>query len=1016
MADKLKTAVTAIEKKWEASACVFLPGIPAFALIFFGGVHVWVRSIFSLAIFFVSLAALWLNMYRSTPHRNHAPSAPEGKGTPPCNRPFVLILDPPSLAGVFFILWGLLQVLPLPVHVLHMLSPETAKTWLSLDLLEAPVRGSLSLYPSMTMKTLLLALAFLLFYWLALYSLESGKQVHRVVWWVILLGVLESVYGMFQLASGRNIILWWENPFSEGVLTGTFINRNHLANYMAMTICLAVGYLWSVGQQGGSPRDHRKDRRVFQKLKQHLEMFGPRGYGLVAALILMLAALLNSASRGGLISLVCGFVFMMGLLLARYSRSRAGFVFMAVLSLAVTFVGYAATERIARRLHWFPDAKVRLAMASDGLAMAKAFPLTGSGGGTFEYVYPRFQQIGLDKTVDYVHNDWVQLAAEYGWPGFLVVVAALLTFFPLTIIRWRGRHDPLAVGVGLGGLGAVVAVVIHSLSDFSLHIPANGLLLALILALTWRVVHGRDQRDGAFSYNGPGAICRLKRSWLLCIVLGMTTVLAAASLEVTRIWRADMETPFFRNSTLAGQEPFPLNLRKARSLAPGISAYWLWSAEELVKDSGTKGSLLHAKERALRDPSLHLLEEGLKRNPTDWRIWRTLGWTLFLRDGETGNDHRANLDRAVRAMTVATGLRPADTGLQMEAGNIALYAYRRNTPGVDENAWQSPYRQALARDPALAGRVADALNLNLGPACLPFLKSLLPPEAESYLSAASFLLNRNDAVPGLAFLREGEALRRQKIEGLWSTLKGTPRGTDLSDNLEFRELARLDRNHPGVLLLSGNIMGALKQIDRRGEKIATWGDTRSISHILRSELDENRGNPGLQAYYLARISAEEGQDREAVKWLQASLRHNAQHFPSWLLLRNVLSEQALTGGDMVEVDALTERINTFSMQGIVSDAWKWRGLLRGLPSWSVPMRSGDSVSRVSLQFSAIVDAPWALYLNDRFVEAWSGTPWEGQVALSIPPGEHEFILVTWDRDMADFKKVLPFSLEVKTGF
>ena len=33
--------------------------------------------------------------------------------------------------------------------------------------------------------------------------------------------------------------------------------------------------------------------------------------------------------------------------------------------------------------------------------------------------------------------------------------------------------------------------------------------------------------------------------------------------------------------------------------------------------------------------------------------------------------------------------------------------------------------------------------------------------------------------------------------------------------------------------------------------------------------------------------------------------------------------------------------------------------------------------------------------------------------VSIPPGEHEFLLVTWDKDMADFKKVPPFSLEVK---
>ena len=66
-----------------------------------------------------------------------------------------------------------------------------------------------------------------------------------------------------------------------------------------------------------------------------------------------------------------------------------------------------------------------------------------------------------------------------------------------------------------------------------------------------------------------------------------------------------------------------------------------------------------------------------------------------------------------------------------------------------------------------------------------------------------------------------------------------------------------------------------------------------------------------------------------------------------------------------------------------------------------------------MQFTAISKASWALYLDGKFVEAWSGTPWEGQVMVSIPPGEHELILVTWDRNMSDFKKVLPFSLAVK---
>ena len=49
--------------------------------------------------------------------------------------------------------------------------------------------------------------------------------------------------------------------------------------------------------------------------------------------------------------------------------------------------------------------------------MGRDFPLTGSGLGTFEFVYPGYQDYITDGLVDYAHNDWVQLFAETGGIG-----------------------------------------------------------------------------------------------------------------------------------------------------------------------------------------------------------------------------------------------------------------------------------------------------------------------------------------------------------------------------------------------------------------------------------------------------------------------------------------------------------------------------------------------------------------------------------------------------------------------
>ena len=83
-----------------------------------------------------------------------------------------------------------------------------------------------------------------------------------------------------------------------------------------------------------------------------------------------------------------------------------------------------------------------------------------------------------------------------------------------------------------------------------------------------------------------------------------------------------------------------------------------------------------------------------------------------------------------------------------------------------------------------------------------------------------------------------------------------------------------------------------------------------------------------------------------------------------------------------------------------------------MPSWQAPIRVADAVYRVMLRFSAKESASWALYLDGRFVEVWGGTAWEGTTRVTIPPGEHEFRLVTWSADMAGYGKTLPFRLEV----
>jgi len=127
------------------------------------------------------------------------------------------------------------------------------------------------------------------------------------------------------------------------------------------------------------------------------------------------------------------------------------------------------------------------------LRLIADYPLFGTGAGTYIYAYTPYEEEDLGGILHHAHNDYLETLAEMGILGGGAIICA--AFIALAILFWRwlrlAEHDYFGRGVGLGLMGGIVAILIHSFSDFNLRLPANALYFISFYVLAWRLLVAR---------------------------------------------------------------------------------------------------------------------------------------------------------------------------------------------------------------------------------------------------------------------------------------------------------------------------------------------------------------------------------------------------------------------------------------------------------------------------------------------------------------------------------------------
>lgn len=386
--------------------------------------------------------------------------------------------------------WMLLQLLPLPPAIVGLLSPWRAAEFTAARDITGGDPGrwfSLSVAPGATLERLLFVLP-------AMAVFVAAREMPR--WWsaprtwiviapLAAVATFEALSGLAQFGAAAEIAA------NGRAVSGTYVNRNHFAGLLEQAFPLVIAWALSVWVVG--PGRYRSHRFSGSRSLREALITG----GLLAAAAGMLAAVIVSLSRMGfLATLVAGVAVTTGGLLLRRRKARVP-VWMWTLPaiFLLLIVLFFTTGALVTRFGDSPSAgditaDGRAQIWSESWQLVRAFPVTGSGLGTFERALYPFRRSMPTAAVDYAHNDYLQLLAELGIPGFLLAMALAARIFERAFTAFRSSRMPW---LGLGLMAALIAGAVHSLVDFNLYIPANALTTAWIAGVaTSPELHGDE--------------------------------------------------------------------------------------------------------------------------------------------------------------------------------------------------------------------------------------------------------------------------------------------------------------------------------------------------------------------------------------------------------------------------------------------------------------------------------------------------------------------------------------------
>jgi O-antigen ligase len=317
----------------------------------------------------------------------------------------------------------------------------------------------ISVYPHDSIAQAMLYCAYAMLCFLANQNLLRASQARKVAVILAIFGIAVACFALFQGVAPNGKLYWVRQPRLGGWIYGPYVNHNHYAGLMELLVPIPLIIALS--------------RLVHEKTRI--------AAGIAAAI--MVGTIFLSGSRGGMLAIFVELA-VLGVVLSRQEKKTrialgVGAFAVVLISLLAWLGGKELTTRvtsISTEAKGEISGGMRLSIDRDTIQMFRRKPILGWGLGTFPVVYPQFRSFYTNFFVNEAHNDYLQLLSEMGLLGFATMVwfvAELFRRVPRKIQKWT---TDVSGAVTLACTLGITGILVHSLIDFNLQIPANAAL------------------------------------------------------------------------------------------------------------------------------------------------------------------------------------------------------------------------------------------------------------------------------------------------------------------------------------------------------------------------------------------------------------------------------------------------------------------------------------------------------------------------------------------------------------